>query len=63
MKITVEIDDELYRQALEMADAEMNKESIFEESLRVFVRIQTAKRLIALGGGTPESQDVPRRRP
>lgn len=62
MRTTVTIDDALYEKALEMADPSMDKAEIFREAIKTFVRVQAAKRLAALGGATPEIQDVPRRR-
>lgn len=54
MQITVTIDDAMYEKALELADPELDKSEIFQEALRTFVRVQTAKRLHALGGTMPE---------
>lgn len=62
MRTTVTVDDALYDQALELADPGMDKSDIFREAMKTFVRVQTAKRLAALGGSMPEMQDVPRRR-
>ena len=62
MRTTVTIDDALYAKALEMADTNMDKSDIFREAIKTFVRVQSAKRLAALGGTMPEIQDVPRRR-
>ena len=62
MRTTVTIDDALYEKALEMADPSMDKADIFREAIKTFVRVQAAKRLIALGGTVPNMQDVPRRR-
>jgi Arc/MetJ family transcription regulator len=62
MRTTVTIDDALYEKALEMADIHMDKSDIFREAIKTFVRVQAAKRLVALGGTMPEVQDVPRRR-
>lgn len=61
MRTTVSIDDELYRRALEVADPHMDKADLFREAVKVFVRIQSAKRLAALGGQAPKMQRVPRR--
>lgn len=61
MRTTVTIDDALYEQAIEMADPDMDKANIFREAMKTFVRVQAAKRLAALGGKTPEIQDIPRR--
>ena len=62
MRTTVTIDDALYQKALELADTHMDKSDLFREAVKIFVRVQAAKRLAALGGTMPEIQDVPRRR-
>lgn len=63
MRTTVTIDDALYEQALEFADPGMDKPSdLFREAMKTYVRVQAARRLAALGGATPEMQDIPRRR-
>ena len=62
MRTTVTIDDELYRKALEVADAGMDKGELFREAMTVFVRVQAGKRLAALGGMAPRMKDIPRRR-
>ena len=62
MRTTVTIDDTLYEKALEMADPGMDKSDLFREAINTFVRVNAAKRLAALGGATPDIQDVPRRR-
>lgn len=40
----------------------MDKADLFREAIKVFVRVQAAKRLAALGGARPDMQDIPRRR-
>lgn len=62
MRLTVTIDDELYAKAREMADSGMGESCLFEEALRTFVRVQTAKRLAALGGTVTDVVEIPRRR-
>lgn len=62
MRTTVTIDDNLYQQALEMADPDMDKAEIFREAMKTFVRVQAAKRLAALGGSAPDMENIPRRR-
>lgn len=62
MRTTVTIDDALYQRAMEMADPDMDKAEIFREAMKVFVRVQSAKRLAALGGAAPDMTDIPRRR-
>ena len=62
MRTTITIDDELYRKALEVADPGTDKADLVREAMRVFVRVQSAKRLAALGAAAPDMKDIPRRR-
>lgn len=62
MRTTITIDDELFRQAVEVAAPGMDKADIVREAMRVFVRVQSGKRLAALGGAAPQMRDIPRRR-
>lgn len=62
MRTTVTIDDELYQQALDMADPDMDKADLFREAIKTFVRVQAAKRLAALGGMQPDMPDIHRQR-
>ena len=61
MRTTVTIEDSLYEKALEVADPKMDRVDIFREAMKTFVRVQAAKRLAALGGASPDMQDIPRR--
>ena len=63
MRTTVTIDDKLYNKALEVADPSMDKADLFREAIKTFVRVQAAKRLIALSATMPGIAEVPRRRP
>jgi Bacterial antitoxin of type II TA system, VapB len=63
MRTTVTLDDEIYNKALAMADPGMDKSDLFREAVKTFIRVQSAKRLAALGGRAPEMKPVPRRRP
>jgi Arc/MetJ family transcription regulator len=63
VRTTVTIDDELFQRALEAADPGTDKADLFREAMKVFVRVQAAKRLAALGGKAPRMKSVPRRRP
>lgn len=63
MRTTVTIDEELHRRALDVADPSMDKADLFPEAVAVFVRVQAANRLAALGGAAPGMAPVPRRRP
>lgn len=58
MRITVNIDDELYERALELTgqDIATEPEALFREALQTFVQVQAAKRLAALGGTMPEME-------
>ncbi len=60
MRIIVTIEDSLYQQALDLADPSMTKSDLFNEAIKVFVRVRAAKRLIALGGAMPRISDIPR---
>jgi Arc/MetJ family transcription regulator len=62
MRTTVTIDDELFEQALEVADPAMDKADIWREAIKTFVRVQAAKRLAALGGAAPDMEPIKRRR-
>jgi Arc/MetJ family transcription regulator len=63
LRTTITIDDELYQAALDVADPGTDKADLFREAIRVFVRVQAAKRLSALGGKVPKMKIIPRRRP
>jgi hypothetical protein len=62
MRTTVTIDDDLYQRGLELADPGMDKSDLFREAINVFIRVQVAKRLAALGGSSPQMKSIPRRR-
>jgi Arc/MetJ family transcription regulator len=61
MRTTVTIDDALYAQALEVIEPNVDKSDLFREALKVFIRVESAKRLAALGGQAPKMQPIPRR--
>lgn len=62
MRTTVTIDDDLYQRGLDLADPEMDKADLFREAINVFIRVQVAKRLAALGGKAPQMKSIPRRK-
>ena len=62
MRTTVTIDDELYQMGLDLADPGTDKANIFREAMNVFIRVQAAKRLAALGGKAPHMKSIPRRK-
>lgn len=62
MRTTVTIDDDLYDQAVALADPGMEKADLFRECVRAFIQRQTGRRLAALGGQAPDIDLAPRRR-
>lgn len=63
MRTTVTLEDEIYNKALALADPGMDKADLFREAVKTFIRVQSGKRLAALGGKAPAMKAVPRRRP
>ena len=63
MRTIITVDDELYQRALALADPGMDRSDLFREAIKVFVRIQAAKRPSALGGSSQKMKSSPRRRP
>ncbi|PWW45853.1 type II toxin-antitoxin system VapB family antitoxin [Melaminivora alkalimesophila] len=61
MRTTLTLDDALYEEALALADPGTDKADLLREAVRTFVRVQSAKRLAALGGQAPQMPDIPRR--
>jgi hypothetical protein len=61
MRTTVTLDDDLYNKALALADPGMDKTDLFREAVKTFIRVQSGKRLAALGGAAPAMKPVPRR--
>ncbi len=62
MRTTVTIDDELYQQALALAEPDMDKAELFREAIKTYIRVQAARRLAALGGSAPDMPQPKRRR-
>ena len=62
MRTTVTIDDALYARAMQVADPGMDKSDLFRQAIQTFVRVQSAKRLAALGATAPKMQPIPRTR-
>ncbi|TAL80012.1 MAG: type II toxin-antitoxin system VapB family antitoxin [Burkholderiaceae bacterium] len=62
MRTTVTIDDALFEKALQVADPGIEKADLIREAVKTYVRVQSAKRLVALGGAAPQMPDIPRRR-
>ncbi len=60
MRTTVTIDDALFERALQVADPGIEKADLIREAVKTYVRVQSAKRLAALGGATPQMPGIPR---
>ena len=56
MRTIITVDDELYQRALALADPGMDRSDLFREAIKVFVRVQAAKRLSALGGSSQKNE-------
>lgn len=61
MRITVTIDDALFERALEVSEPGIEKADLIREAVKTYVRVQSAKRLAALGGAAPQMSDISRR--
>ncbi len=62
MRTTITIDDELFRRAGELADPNLDAAELVREAVRVFVRVESAKRLASISGTAPRMRGIPRRR-
>ena len=60
MRVSVEIEDSLYEKAIELADPSMDSSNLFNEALKIFIRVRSSERLMALGAAAPEIKDIPR---
>lgn len=61
MRTTISIDDALMAQALELAGPGVSEQDVLREALRTFVRVQSGRRLAALGGCAVDMPDALRR--
>ena len=61
MRTTVTLDDELVDEARRLTGLDGRSE-LLREGLRTLVRVESAKRLAALGGTDPDASAAPRRR-
>lgn len=61
MRTTVTIDDELLARASELTGT-TERSALLREGLEALVRVESAKRLAALGGTDPGATGAPRRR-
>lgn len=61
MRTTVTIDDELLARAADLTGIR-EKSALLREGLATLVRVESAKRLAALGGSDVDATSAPRRR-
>jgi Arc/MetJ family transcription regulator len=62
MRTTLTIDDELFAQAVALADPGIERSELLRECVKAFIQRQSARRLARLGGKVPEVELTPRRR-
>lgn len=61
MRTTVTIDDELLAKAAELTGVHENV-ALLRQGLQTLIRVESARRLAALGGTDPTAKGAPRRR-
>ncbi len=60
MRITLNIDDDLYAKAMELSGVH-EKTALLREGLKALFERESARRLALLGGSDPDLKTVPRR--
>jgi len=61
MRTTLNIDDELYAEAVRLTGVK-EKTALLRESLKALIQRESARRLAKLGGSSPKLDAIPRRR-
>ncbi len=62
MKIAVNIDEDLYQRALELAERGLeNPSELVREAMQAYVRVRAAQQLADMGGEMPDMKGIPRR--
>jgi len=61
MRTTLNIDDQLYEEAVRLTGVK-EKTALLRESLKALIQRESAKRLSKLGGSEASLDDIPRRR-
>ena len=61
MRTTVTIDDDLLDLAAELTGV-TERTALLREGLETLIRVESARRLAALGGSDPKAEAAPRRR-
>jgi len=62
VRTTITIDDSLFQQAQAVAEPDVDTAELVREAIRTYVRVQSARRLAALGGKAPKMAAAPRQR-
>ncbi len=61
MRTTINLDDDLLAQASELTGI-TQRSALVRDGLETLIRVESAKRLAALGGSDPEATSAPRHR-
>ncbi|WP_223568927.1 type II toxin-antitoxin system VapB family antitoxin [Agrobacterium tumefaciens] len=61
MRSTINLDDNLMERAKSLTGTKETA-ALVRQALETLVRVESGKRLIALGGSMPEAEESPRRR-
>jgi Arc/MetJ family transcription regulator len=61
MRTTVTLDDALVERAIELTGIS-EKSALVRDGLKTLIRVESARRLAALGGADPDASIAPRRR-
>lgn len=61
MRTTVSVDDSLVEKASELSGIK-ERSALFRTGLEALIRVESARRLAALGGSDPNAAAAPRRR-
>lgn len=61
MRTTVTLDDELMARAVELTGVS-ERSALLRQGLETLIRVESARRLAALGGSDPQATSAPRRR-
>ena len=60
MRTTLNIDDDLFAQAVQLTGVK-EKTALLRESLKALIERESARRLAALGGSVADLESIPRR--
>ncbi len=61
MRTTITLDDDLVARAVELTGVR-EKSQLLRQGLETLIRVESARRLAALGGSDPDATAAPRRR-